>query len=186
MLKALPNTFPTKMKPIKCPAKEKKIRKENQKKRRGKKAKRKSEDCCVTFKPEKFCFLRVPELCRLIFLTWANVDQKAAKVLITCKQLSLRSWRYCVGAKFWRRSRVPKKGSRDEAVDISRGFAARDGSTVKSHSTILQRLHRQISLDYYTMPPATQAILWYAYPPYVKPAIHSFVYRFVADEGGKL
>ena len=33
---------------------------------------------------------------------------------------SLRSWRYCVGArlKFWRRSRVPKKGSRDEAVEI--------------------------------------------------------------------
>ena len=32
----------------------------------------------------------------------------------------LRSWRYCVGArlKFWRRSRVPKKGSRDEAVEI--------------------------------------------------------------------
>ena len=27
---------------------------------------------------------------------------------------SLRSWRYCVGArlKFWRRSRVPKKGSK--------------------------------------------------------------------------
>ena len=33
---------------------------------------------------------------------------------------SLRSWRYCVGArlKFWRRSRVPKKGSRDEEVEI--------------------------------------------------------------------
>ena len=33
---------------------------------------------------------------------------------------SLRSWRYCVGArlKFRRRSRVPKKGSRDEAVEI--------------------------------------------------------------------
>ena len=33
---------------------------------------------------------------------------------------SLRSWRYCVGArlKFWRRSRVPKKGNRDEAVEI--------------------------------------------------------------------
>ena len=60
---------------------------------------------------------------------------------------SLRSWRYCVGArlKFWRRSCVPKKGSRDEAV-------------VKSHSTMLQRLRRQISLDYYTIPPATQAI----------------------------
>ena len=66
---------------------------------------------------------------------------------------SLRSWRYCVGArlKFWRRSRVPKKRSRDEAV------AARDGSAVKSYSTILQRLRRQMSLDYYTIPPATQA-----------------------------
>ena len=40
---------------------------------------------------------------------------------------------------------------------ISRGFAARDGSAVKSHSTILQRLRRQISLDHYTIPPATQA-----------------------------
>ena len=39
----------------------------------------------------------------------------------------------------------------------SRGFAACDGSAVKSHSTILQRLRRQISLDYYTIPPATQA-----------------------------
>ena len=59
--------------------------------------------------------------------------------------------------KFWRRSRVPKKRSRDEAIEISRGFAARDGSAVKSHSTILQRLRRQISLDYCTIPPATQA-----------------------------
>ena len=51
----------------------------------------------------------------------------------------LRSWRYCVGArlKFWQRSRVPKKGSRD--------------------TTLLQRLRRQIALDYYTIPPATQA-----------------------------
>ena len=57
--------------------------------------------------------------------------------------------------KFSRRSRVPKKGSRDE-----RGFAARDGSAVKSHSTVLlQRLRRQISLNYYTIPPATQAKL---------------------------
>ena len=62
--------------------------------------------------------------------------------------------------KFWRRSRVPKKGSRDEAVGISRGFAARDGSAVKSHSTILQQLRHQISLDYYTIPPATQAKLF--------------------------
>ena len=54
--------------------------------------------------------------------------------------------------KFCRRSRVSKKGSRDE-----RGFAARDGSAVKSHSTVLQRLRRQI--NYYTIPPATQAKL---------------------------
>ena len=58
--------------------------------------------------------------------------------------ICLRSWRYCVGArlKFGRRSRVPKKGV---------------GTAVKSHSTILQRLRRQISLDYYIIPPATQA-----------------------------
>ena len=49
-------------------------------------------------------------------------------------------WRYCVGArlKFRRRSRVPKKGSRS----ISRGFAARDGSADKSHSTTTQ--YRQL------------------------------------------
>ena len=35
--------------------------------------------------------------------------------------ISLRSWRYCVGArvKFWRRNRVPKKWSRDEAVFLA-------------------------------------------------------------------
>ena len=34
------------------------------------------------------------------------------------ERASLRSWRYCVGTrlKFWRQSRVPKKGSRDEAT----------------------------------------------------------------------
>ena len=60
-------------------------------------------------------------------------------------RISLRSWRYCVGArlKFWRRSRVPKKGTGDD------------------YSTILQRLRRQISPDYYTIPPATQASLGY-------------------------
>ena len=61
---------------------------------------------------------------------------------------SLRSWRYCVGArlKFWRRSRVPKKGSGDEAAPPS-----------NLSSTILQRLRHQISLHYYTIPPAMQA-----------------------------
>ena len=51
----------------------------------------------------------------------------------------VRDWSFGGGAVF------QKKGSRDEAV-------------VKSHSTMLQRLRRQISLDYYTIPPATQAI----------------------------
>ena len=48
---------------------------------------------------------------------------------------SLRSWRYCVGArlKFWQRSRVPKKGSRDEAVD---------GSAATYYSTTIQ--YRQL------------------------------------------
>ena len=61
--------------------------------------------------------------------------------------------------KFWRLSSVPKKGSREEAdeIPISRDFAASDGSAVKSYSAILQRLRCQISLDYYPIPPATQA-----------------------------
>ena len=57
-------------------------------------------------------------------------------------QVSLRSWRYCLGArlKFWRRSCDLKKGvERGVWISISRG------------------LRRQISLDYYTIPPATQA-----------------------------
>ena len=37
-------------------------------------------------------------------------------------------------------------------------------SPLKSHSTILQRFGRQISLDYYTIPPATQAINSVAVP----------------------
>ena len=65
---------------------------------------------------------------------------------------SLRSWRYCVGArfKFWRRSRVPKKGSRDEAVEflaasplvtappsnLTRLYY--NGSAAKSHLTTTQ------------------------------------------------
>ena len=50
--------------------------------------------------------------------------------------LSLRSWRYCLGArfKFWRQSRDPQKGV---GTRRSRGF------------------RRQISRDYYTIPPTT-------------------------------
>ena len=48
-------------------------------------------------------------------------------------------------------------GTRRLKYPLSRGFAVRDGSAVKSHSTILQQLRRQISLDYYTIPPATRS-----------------------------
>ena len=47
---------------------------------------------------------------------------------------SLRSWRYCVGARlrFWRRSRVPKKGSRCAGYSKYRGFLAGGISTASS------------------------------------------------------
>ena len=68
---------------------------------------------------------------------------------------SLCSWRYCVGArlKFWRRSRVPKKGSRDEAVFLAASPLVTappsnltkvyyNSSAAKSHSTTTQ--YRQL------------------------------------------
>ena len=61
----------------------------------------------------------------------------------------------CQGDKSGRHS----KNHGSLAGGISRGFAARDGYAVKSHSTILQPLRRQISPNYYyTILPATQAI----------------------------
>ena len=69
ILKAFLKTLSTKMKPTKCPAREKKMRQEKRKKKGGEKAKSKSQDCCVTFKP-KFCFLRMPELRKLMFCIW--------------------------------------------------------------------------------------------------------------------
>ena len=52
-----------------------------------------------------------------------------------------------------------------------------NGSAVKSHSTILQRLRRQISLDYYTIPPATQATIFLAATaPFAKS--HASYFRF--------
>ena len=52
ILKAFLKTFPNKMKPTRSPAKEKKIRQKKWKKRGGERAKSKSQDCCVTFKPK--------------------------------------------------------------------------------------------------------------------------------------
>ena len=56
ILKAFLKTFPTKMKPTKCPAREKKRRQQKRKKRGGEKAKSKSQDRCITFKPRNFAF----------------------------------------------------------------------------------------------------------------------------------
>lgn len=55
------------MRPTKCLANEK-YDARKAKKEGGEKAKSKSEDCCVTFKPKnsKFCFLRMPELLHLV------------------------------------------------------------------------------------------------------------------------
>ena len=89
-----------------------------------------------------------------------GVGKRGGGVAINAKECSektsLRSWRYCVGArlKFWRRSRVPKKGSRDEAVvflaasqlvtapssNLTRLYY--NGSAAKSHSTTTQ--YRQL------------------------------------------
>ena len=54
ILKASLKTFPTKMKPIKCPAKEEKMRQEKWKKRGGEKVKSKRQHCCVTFKHKNY------------------------------------------------------------------------------------------------------------------------------------
>ena len=46
-----------------------------------------------------------------------------------------------------------------EAMNVQDLIQFHQSTSVKSHSTILQRPRRQISLDYYTIPPATQATL---------------------------
>ena len=60
------------MKPTECPAKAKNEQRKA-KKEGGEKAKSKSQDFCVTFKPKnffflKFCFLRMPQLHKLIWI----------------------------------------------------------------------------------------------------------------------
>ena len=107
--------------------------------------------CCMllglvaqSLKPFKLLRQRFPT-----FLSFRDHRSVAQQLLNPFAQLfqhcwrghvSLRSWRYCVGArlKFWRRSRVPKEGSRDEAVEIPYFSRLRRS----------WRLRRQISLDY--------------------------------------
>ena len=61
------------MKPTKCPAREKKNEARKAKKKGGEKAKSKSQDCCVTFKPKNYLEILLSahaELCKLMFCIW--------------------------------------------------------------------------------------------------------------------
>ena len=65
-------------------SKRKKMRQEKRQKRGGEKEKSQSQDCCVTFKPKnvisKFCFLRMPELRKLIFSLYFASGSERRKV----------------------------------------------------------------------------------------------------------
>ena len=72
-LKALLKTFPNEIKPTKCPAKGKKKKGRKAKKEGRRESEKKRKNCCVAFKPQiflNFCFLRRPELRKLICCTW--------------------------------------------------------------------------------------------------------------------
>ena len=70
------------MKPTKCPAREKKMRQEKRKKKGGEKAKSKSQDCYVTFKPKNEILLSAHA--RTSEADILHLDQKTAKCT-TCK-----------------------------------------------------------------------------------------------------
>ena len=72
------------MKPTKCPAKEKKTRQEKGERRRGEKAKSKSQDWCVTFKPKNYVEILLSAHARTSQADILHLDQKAAKCT-TCK-----------------------------------------------------------------------------------------------------
>ena len=73
-LKAFLKTLPTKMKPIKCPAREKKKwGKKSEKRREERKRKVNVKTAVSLLNPKtmsKFCFLRMPELRKQIFCIW--------------------------------------------------------------------------------------------------------------------
>ena len=64
------------------PSKRKKMRQEKRKKKGGEKAKNKSQDCCVTFKPKNEILLSVHA--RTSQADILHLDQKTAKCT-TCK-----------------------------------------------------------------------------------------------------
>ena len=86
ILKAFFKTFPTKIKPTKCPAKEKNMRQETWKKRGGEKVKSKSQDCCVTLKPKNYLAILLSTHAQTLQADILQLDQKATKCT-TCKHL---------------------------------------------------------------------------------------------------
>ena len=131
----------------------------------------------VTVRHGAFCVSRQHRLCRwwpahFMYYSWkahviihlwhnhtqsVNHEQFPIQMTQNKKQASgsLHSWQYCVGArfKFWRRSRVPKKGNRDEAVFLAASPLVTappsnftrlyyNGSAAKSHLTTTQ--YRQL------------------------------------------
>ena len=81
-------------------------------------------------------------------LFWSN-GSLTFNIIFCQRYYSLRSWRYCLDArlKFWRRSHNPKKEVGDEAFEMPISPGLRRS----------WRLRHQISLDYYTIQPATRA-----------------------------
>ena len=71
------------MKPTKCPAREKKMRQVKGKKKGGEKAKSKSQDYCVTFKPKNL-EISLSAHARTSQADVLHLDQKAMKCT-TCK-----------------------------------------------------------------------------------------------------
>ena len=67
------------MKPTKCPARKNKMRQEKRKMRGGEKAKSKSQDCCVTFKPKNYLEILLSARARTSQADILHLDQKAVK-----------------------------------------------------------------------------------------------------------
>ena len=69
------------MKPTKCPAREKKNEARKAKKEGGEKAKSKSQDCCVTFKPKNYLEILLSVHARTLQANILHLNQKAAKCM---------------------------------------------------------------------------------------------------------
>ena len=77
ILKAFQKTFPTKMKPLKCPAKENKTWQEKRKKKEGEKAKNRGQDCCANFKPKNHLKILISAHAQSLQGNILHLDQKA-------------------------------------------------------------------------------------------------------------